>query len=211
LWLVAKIADLLATILHLCASKIQDFVLKLGNFEKKSVLILPFMTAKTNVYLLLGSNLGDKHQNLEAARFFLQKEVGLLVAQSAIYETAPWGLEEQPLFYNQLLILETELNPQTLLEKALHIEQKIGRERVRKWDRRVIDIDILYFGSHVISEPNLQIPHPLLHQRRFALVPLAALAPDFQHPIFGISQAELLELCSDKLPLRPILEVESEI
>lgn len=169
------------------------------------------MTAKTSVYLLLGSNLGDKHQNLETARFFLQKEVGLLVAQSAIYETAPWGLEEQPLFYNQLLILETELNPQTLLEKALHIEQKIGRERVRKWDRRVIDIDILYFGSHVISEPNLQIPHPLLHQRRFALVPLAALAPDFQHPIFGISQAELLELCSDKLPLRPILEVESEI
>ncbi|WP_027003829.1 2-amino-4-hydroxy-6-hydroxymethyldihydropteridine diphosphokinase [Hugenholtzia roseola] len=169
------------------------------------------MTAKTRVYLLLGSNLGDKRQNLEAARFFLQKEVGFLEAQSAIYETAPWGLEEQPLFYNQLLVLQTELSPQNLLESVLKIEAKIGRERVRKWDRRTIDIDILYFGSHVISEPNLQIPHPLLHQRRFALVPMVALAPDFQHPIFRVSQQELLALCTDKLPLRPILEIIEDL
>jgi 2-amino-4-hydroxy-6-hydroxymethyldihydropteridine diphosphokinase len=142
------------------------------------------------VYLSLGSNLGDRAANLREA---IQKlaDLGNVVAASSFYETEPVELTAQPWFLNCAVKLDTEKMPRQLISAILSLEQSMGRQRKQKKGPRIIDIDILLFGSSVIEIPSLTIPHPKLHERRFVLEPLAEIAPDARHPVFKRSMREL--------------------
>ncbi len=151
------------------------------------------------VYLLIGSNMGDRFGILNESIQRLNSNAGRVVIQSAIYETKAWGIEDQNDFLNQVLKLETDIEPIQLLKICLDIEKELGRVRFEKWGQRVIDIDILYYGNQIIESPNLIVPHPYLHSRRFTMVPLAEIAPDFVHPIKKLPNVRLLEECEDEL------------
>lgn len=152
------------------------------------------------LYLLLGGNLGNKQQVFADARTRLEKQVGIISAQSAIYETEPWGFESEDLFWNQALELKTDLSPEDILEQTQLIEKELGRIRKEKqYDSRVIDIDIMFFGDQVIKTGNLTVPHPRIQERKFALVPLCEIAGDFIHPVFRKGIGELLNECTDQL------------
>ncbi len=150
-------------------------------------------------FLLTGSNLGDRLQNLEVALHSIQQELGNIVTASSIYETAPWGLDNQEAFLNQVLKLSTNLTPNELLEAVLAIEQKMGRVRQQHWGSRLIDIDLLFFNEEIITTEFLTLPHPYLHQRNFVLVPMAEISPYWQHPIYRRTIEELVEECGDVL------------
>ena len=152
-----------------------------------------------SIYLLLGSNLGDRKSNLRKARNEIAIRAGKIIGKSALYETAPWGVTEQPQFLNQVVQLESTLPPRYLLEELLQIETFLGRERIQKWESRIIDIDILLYDHEVVNSHQLTIPHPHLHERRFTLLPLSEIAPDFIHPILQKSITELLKGCPDQL------------
>lgn len=154
------------------------------------------------VSLLLGSNKGNRSLQLEQAISALESEAGEIVCRSAIYETAAWGKEDQPAFLNMVVLVKTTLEPQPLLAAILSIEETMGRTRQEKWAERTIDIDILLYGDAVLSETNLEIPHPHLPSRRFALIPLCEIRPNAIHPISGQTIAELLDSCNDLLPVR---------
>jgi len=158
--------------------------------------------AGSTVYLLLGSNLGNRAALLQQAREHLAA-AGELLAVSNIYETAAWGREDQPAFLNQALALRTTLSARALLEFCLATERHAGRKRLERWGSRTLDVDILLFGSVILDEPGLTVPHPRLAERRFALVPLADIAPTLQHPVLGASITELLANCPDPLPVMP--------
>jgi 2-amino-4-hydroxy-6-hydroxymethyldihydropteridine diphosphokinase len=153
------------------------------------------MTANTHtIYLGLGTNLGDRHENLLSAATLLPPKVAV-VAQSPIYQTPPWGFTEQADFLNQVIKAETTLNPKDLLKYVKKIEKKVGRTATFRWGPREIDIDILFYDNLVYEEKKLTIPHPRLHQRAFMLVPLADLAPKLLHPLTGQTiQQHLAEL-----------------
>ena len=154
------------------------------------------------IYLLLGTNLGDREANLGRACQLLIDRGILIIRKSGIYETAPWGIEEQPSFLNQVLEVSTDLKPQALLEEVLAMEMKMGRIRYKKWAERLIDIDILYYRDEIIDDKNLKIPHPFIQERRFTLWPLVELASDELHPVLMKTQQELLEICSDQLVVK---------
>ena len=156
------------------------------------------MIIKNIVYLLLGSNLGDRLQILQAARELIQKQIGEIDTISSIYETAPWGVLDQPSFLNQVVKVLTSLEPEETLRIILGIEHELGRVRYERWGARVIDIDILYFQDMILDSSRLTIPHPRLHERRFTLTPLAEIAPDFIHPLLKKSSVQLLEVCPDQ-------------
>jgi 2-amino-4-hydroxy-6-hydroxymethyldihydropteridine diphosphokinase len=136
------------------------------------------------VYLLLGSNLGNRKEILEKAIELLAQKVGVVIKQSKDYETSPWGVTDQPDFLNLALEIHTKLRPLEVLEQTQSIENQLGRVRKEKWGARLIDIDIMFYGNEIIDEPTLKVPHPFLHERDFALAPLAEIASDFVHPIF---------------------------
>jgi 2-amino-4-hydroxy-6-hydroxymethyldihydropteridine diphosphokinase len=160
--------------------------------------------ATTLAYLLLGSNLGDRAARLAQARHDLAATAGRLLAASALYQTAAWGLEDQPAFLNQVLAIETELAAPALLATCLAAEQQQGRERQMRWAARTLDVDILLFGNEVIKTPTLTVPHPALPARRFALTPLAEVAPQLVHPQLHRTIAELLAACSDALAVEKV-------
>jgi 2-amino-4-hydroxy-6-hydroxymethyldihydropteridine diphosphokinase len=129
------------------------------------------------VYLGLGSNLGDRKENLRQACEFLESDYTTFVQGSSIHETEPFGVEDQPKFLNMVCEIETELSPRDLLLFVKNIEKKLGRKKREKWGPREIDIDILYYGDLVVDEPDLKIPHPGIKERDFVLKPLEEIAP----------------------------------
>ena len=155
-------------------------------------------------YLLLGSNLNDRRYSLKYATCQIQEKCGTILKKSAIYRSKAWGVTNQPDFLNQILIIETQLAPRSLLESLLDIEQQMGRVREIKWHSRLIDIDILFFGEEVIDIPGLQIPHPRLAERNFTLVPLMEIAPQFIHPTFAVTIEELYLRSADTLEVQMI-------
>lgn len=155
-------------------------------------------------YLLIGGNLGDREKNLQQAAELAEAECGDLIAVSAVYETAAWGLTDQPAFLNQVLVLHTLLEPAELMHRLLQIEQQLGRTRTEKMGPRTIDIDILLIDDLIIQSDNLTVPHPSLPLRRFALVPLAEVAAKRVHPVIRKTISELLTDCPDTLDVRKI-------
>lgn len=148
---------------------------------------------KKLVYLSLGSNLGDREKHLREAISHLQG-LGAIRQVSAFYETQPVEVDrEQPWFLNCALAMETELVPLEFLSRMLGVEQSMGRVRTEPKGPRTIDIDILLFGNDVLDTPELTVPHPAMHQRRFVLEPLAEIAPDAMHPVLKRTARELLD------------------
>jgi len=143
-----------------------------------------------NVFIGSGSNLGDRLAELTKAVGLLSPDVRMVKA-SRVYETPPWGFKSQPAFLNQVLQAKTELDPPALLKYLKRIEVKMGRKATFRYGPRVIDLDILFYGSLIYSLDNLQIPHPMAAERAFVLVPLLELAPDFIHPMNGKTITEL--------------------
>ena len=155
-------------------------------------------------YLLIGGNVGDRHKNLEQAIQLIEGQAGKVLERSSIYETAAWGREDQPSFLNQVLHLETELDPHALLQSILKTELEMGRMRKEKYGPRTIDIDILLFNDDAVDTSELVIPHPQLALRRFALMPLAEIAASKIHPLLKKSIDELLLECPDKLSVKKL-------
>jgi 2-amino-4-hydroxy-6-hydroxymethyldihydropteridine diphosphokinase len=143
------------------------------------------------VYIALGTNLGDRLANLRAAIESMPPEIHVL-AESHVYETPPWGYENQPAFLNMVLKAETDLEPALLLNHLKLLEVELGREQSFHWGPRLIDLDILFYDDLVLDSPPLVIPHPRLHERAFVLVPLADVAPDLIHPVLDLPVHELL-------------------
>jgi 2-amino-4-hydroxy-6-hydroxymethyldihydropteridine diphosphokinase len=157
-----------------------------------------------SIFILLGSNLGDRPTNLALARQEISRLIGKIITTSSVYKTAPWGNTNQPDFYNQVIEISSSLHPGQLLDGILEIETTMGRQRAVKWGPRIIDIDILLWGSHVIKSQSLTIPHPELPHRRFTLLPLSEIAPNFIHPGENKTILTLLTACTDKLEVEKI-------
>lgn len=151
------------------------------------------------VYLLTGGNLGDRMKNLSQAIVLIQTHVGEIVNRSSVYETASWGINDQPDFLNQVLLVKTKLSANKLLKALLLIENKMGRERSIKNASRIIDIDILFFNDDIINKHGLIIPHPEIQNRMFVLSPLKEIAPDLVHPVLKQPVKNLLSTSPDKL------------
>ncbi len=163
---------------------------------------IPTFACMNKVYLLLGSNLGDRHALLERATQLIGKAVGPVIRKSADYSTAPWGKSDQPDFFNRVLVVNTKLSAEDTLNRILDIEKKMGRIREQRYAPRTIDIDILFYNKSIISKPRLTIPHPQIAERRFVLTPLNELSPQFIHPVHHKNIHQLLSNCKDKLPVK---------
>ncbi len=158
-------------------------------------------------YVLFGSNMGDKEKIFADACLSINKRCGTVVAVSASYESEPWGFEADEMFLNRLIVVNTELTPEVMLHELLDIEAELGRVRHPEaggYTSRTADLDILYFGSRIVLTDILTVPHPRLHLRRFALLPLCELIPQFVHPVFNLTQTELLRRCPDVSEVRII-------
>ncbi len=149
---------------------------------------------KHTVYLALGSNLGDREQNLKEAIASLSPQM-VVKAKSHIYETLPWGYEDQPKFLNQVLEAQTYLEPEPLLKHLKRLEIALGRKASFRNGPRLIDIDILFYDDLVLDTPLLTIPHPRLHERGFVLLPMMDIAPDLVHPVTKKSVREMVAFC----------------
>jgi 2-amino-4-hydroxy-6-hydroxymethyldihydropteridine diphosphokinase len=151
------------------------------------------------VFLGIGTNLGNRKSNLEQAVARIKEYIGPVLNSSSVYETEPWGFQADDKFLNMVVKVETELTPSGLLGRILMIESLLGRQRgSERYSSRVIDIDILFYEDMIVDEKSLKIPHPLLHERKFVLIPLCEIASDMIHPVLKKSIADLLELCEDK-------------
>ncbi len=144
------------------------------------------------VYIGIGSNLGDREDNCAEAVRRLDANGVRVVKCSAVYETEPWGLKDQPKFVNMAVEAETGHSPRGLLAVVKKIESEMGRRPGVKWGPRLIDLDILLYGDLVVEETDLSIPHPLMHRRNFVLEPLSEIAPEKTHPVLKKKIVELL-------------------
>ena len=163
-------------------------------------------------HVLFGSNMGDKNQIFAQACQLINNRCGQVMRVSAAYESEPWGFEADEWFLNRVVVLETELDPECLLSELLGIERELGRVRHPEYSgycSRTADLDILYYGDRIINSATLTVPHPRLHLRRFALVPLCEVAPNLVHPVLQMTQMELLQQCPDDSLVR-IMDTENE-
>ena len=160
-------------------------------------------------YLGLGSNVGDREEYIEQACFLLDKKKGIdVMRRSTNHETEAEGKDDQPPFLNAAVMVKTTLPPPKLMKEIKEIENALGREREVEWGPRTIDIDILFYGDQIISDDDLQVPHPLVHERMFVLKPLKEIAPRFIHPVleksivdlFDERKSELGDKYDDELP-----------
>lgn len=151
------------------------------------------------MYLLLGANLGDPLKQLHLAKIEIEERIGHLIKESSIYESEAWGIKDQPIFFNQILIIKTSLTAEMVLKNIMKIEEDLGRIRKNKWGSRLIDIDILYFNDDVFDSELLKIPHPYIPERNFTLVPLVEIAPNYVHPILKKTNQQLLDESEDTL------------
>jgi 2-amino-4-hydroxy-6-hydroxymethyldihydropteridine diphosphokinase len=151
------------------------------------------------VYLLLGSNLGDREGMINKATALISEKIGKVIAKSSMYETEPWGKTDQPGFINLALEVQSPLTAHSILKEALEIEKQLGRVRIERWGSRIIDIDIIFFNEEAIHiKEELTIPHPEMQNRKFVLEPLREIAPNVKHPILNQTVKELYETLTDK-------------
>ena len=148
-----------------------------------------------NAVVITGGNLGDVAGNLAAAREMMAAEVGRIVAESSVRESAPWGFEASERFLNQVLVVETSLEPEDMLTRMQAIEKRLGRERPanakKRYTSRTMDIDLLFYDNQVIDTPILTLPHPRIAERMFVLDLLCEVMPEFRHPVVGKTMKEL--------------------
>jgi 2-amino-4-hydroxy-6-hydroxymethyldihydropteridine diphosphokinase len=151
-------------------------------------------------YLCLGGNIGNRENALEQALDLINKKAGRVTARSAIYETEAWGVTGQQPYLNACVCIATGLDAQKLLQILLFIEKELGRQRssAASYEPRTIDIDILFFNDMVTESDQLIIPHPRLHLRKFVLVPLSEIAPNYLHPVLNKTIFNLLNECPDR-------------
>jgi len=151
------------------------------------------------VYLLLGGNTGNRMKNLNSAVEMICDGIGKVIRTSSVYETEPFGFRDKRQFFNVCVIVETKLSPHQILKVISEIETTLGRKRkTEKYVSRTIDIDILFYNDIIFNEPSLNIPHPEVHKRNFALIPMAEISPEFIHPVLGKTISRLLEESTDR-------------
>ena len=153
-------------------------------------------------YLLLGSNMGNSQQQLSIAIKNITQKIGGVIRKSKLYTTAAWGNTNQPDFLNQVIVVETKHTALQTIKTILGIEEEMGRVRTKKNAPRIIDIDILFFNKQIIAENILTVPHPEIQNRRFVLIPLNELSPNFKHPVIKKTMHQLLVNCSDTLDVK---------
>lgn len=156
----------------------------------------------------MGTNLGDRPAHLQQAIVEIERNIGSILNCSSVYETEPWGVTDQPSFYNQVLKVATTLDPLQLLTATLAIEKEMGRVRAERYGARIIDIDILFFDDLVINTDQLTIPHPRITERNFVLAPLAEIAPDLVHPVLHQTISEIWTAGNDQLGVKKIASNE---
>ena len=163
------------------------------------------------VYLLLGSSLGDRTAYLKKAMELIEMHMGSVEKYSSVYETPPWGFNDEHQFLNQALLVDSAAEPLRILELIHAIEQALGRHRTNQgYAPRTLDIDILFYDNILLNIPELTIPHPLLHERRFALAPLCEIAPDLWHPALKQTVQQLFNSCPDNSVLK-VLETKENL
>ncbi|MCX5718245.1 MAG: 2-amino-4-hydroxy-6-hydroxymethyldihydropteridine diphosphokinase [Nitrospirae bacterium] len=150
----------------------------------------------STAYIGIGSNIGNREDNCQKAIKLIEKNGIAVRKQSSMYETEPWGIKDQPKFINMAIDVETDKKPEELLRILKEIEKEIGRTETTKWGPRVIDLDILFYDDLILKTDNLEIPHPLMHERDFVLKPLSEIAPDKRHPVTGKTVKKMLNQLS---------------
>lgn len=158
-----------------------------------------------HVFLSLGGNLGNTQEIFEACYPMIENKVGVILQQSSLYRTAAWGLQDQADFTNQVILVETTLNPHTILIEIQAIEKALGRERTITWGPRTLDLDILFIDQQIIQTTDLQVPHPHIQDRKFVLIPMEEIAGNFKHPVLHKSMIELLRETTDETSVCLIL------
>lgn len=151
------------------------------------------------IYLLAGSNLGDRYSNLQEATLLVKERIGTIKEASAVYESEAWGETNQPDFFNQAVEVETELSHEALLYALQEIEKTLGKYKIGKWRERLIDLDILYYRNRIVRTNQLTIPHPEIQNRNFTLMPLYEIAKNDVHPLLLKSHQQLLQESKDPL------------